>query len=88
VSIAETWQRPKNDLEPTLPMAALALLIRPTRTGWGVYLSNGHELIRYRGLGSKRLALRYLRHYTQSLVKPPRANPIGWRRQADPWPST
>ncbi len=41
-------------------MTALAIMIRPTGTGWAVCLTNGQELIRYRGLFSKRLALRYL----------------------------
>jgi hypothetical protein len=40
-------------------MTALALTIRPTRGGWGVYLTNGRELIRYRGIGSRSRALRY-----------------------------
>jgi hypothetical protein len=41
-------------------MPALALTIRPTVDGWGVYLSNGQEVVRYRGLASKWRALRYL----------------------------
>jgi hypothetical protein len=41
-------------------MTALALTIRPTHDGWGVYLTNGREVIRYRGIGSKFRALRYL----------------------------
>jgi hypothetical protein len=41
-------------------MTALALMIRPTRDGWGVYLTNGRELIRYRGIGSRFRALRYV----------------------------
>jgi len=39
-------------------MPVLALLMRPTENGWAVYLSNGQELIRYRGLSSKQLASR------------------------------
>jgi hypothetical protein len=39
---------------------ALALMIRPTADGWGVYLSNGQEVVRYRGLAAKWRALRYL----------------------------
>ncbi len=42
-------------------MTALALLVSPTQDGWGVFLSNGQELVRYRGPWSKQLALRYLR---------------------------
>lgn len=60
-------------------MPALLLSIRPTENGWGVYLSNGHELTRYRGLWSKTLALRYLKRYTQS---PARRDCSGWHHQA------
>ena len=42
-------------------MTALALMIRPTGDGWGVYLTNGQELARYRGIGSKWRAAQYLR---------------------------
>ena len=42
-------------------MTALGLMIRPTGDGWGVYLTNGRELVRYRGIGSKRRAAQYLR---------------------------
>ena len=41
-------------------MTALGLIIRPTGDGWGVYLTNGRELVRYRGIGSKRRAAAYL----------------------------
>lgn len=41
-------------------MTALALMIRLTRTSWAVCLSNGQELVHYRGPISKRLAMRYL----------------------------
>jgi len=37
-------------------MPALALLMRATENGWTVDLSNGRELIRYRGLSSRQLA--------------------------------
>jgi hypothetical protein len=47
-------------------MTALAIMIRPTDTGWAVCLTNGQELIRYRGLFSKRLALRYLQRCTEA----------------------
>lgn len=50
-------------------MSALSLLIRPTDNGWGVYLSDGHELMRYRGVCAKRLAMRYLERYTASVGK-------------------
>ena len=41
-------------------------MIRPTDTGWAVCLTNGQELIRYRGLFSKRLALRCLQRCTEA----------------------
>jgi hypothetical protein len=34
-------------------MNALALMIRPTHHGWAVYLTDGRELARFRGRGSK-----------------------------------
>ncbi len=40
--------------------SAVALMMRPTENGWAVYLTNGRELVRYRGIFSKPLALRYL----------------------------
>jgi hypothetical protein len=48
-------------------MTALALMIRPTHPGWGIYLTDGRELARFRGPGAKRRALRYL----TSATKPP-----------------
>jgi hypothetical protein len=45
-------------------MTALALMIGPTRDGWAVYLTNGRELARYHGLGSRRRALRHARRYS------------------------
>jgi len=35
-------------------------MLRPPRDGWGVYLTNGHELARYHGLGARWRALRFL----------------------------
>ena len=64
-------------------MTAVALLIRPTDTGWGVYLSNGHELARYRGPWSKTLALRYLQRYTGPAASPCRLMDGWWHRRAD-----
>jgi hypothetical protein len=49
------------------PVTALALMIRPTRTGWAVCLSDGQELVHYRGPFSKRLAMRYLRRYMRAI---------------------
>jgi hypothetical protein len=48
-------------------MNAVALMMRPTSDGWGVYLTDGRELARYRGLGSMWLAERFLRRYVRSL---------------------
>jgi hypothetical protein len=48
-------------------VTALALMIRPTRTGWAVCLSDGQELVHYRGPFSKRLAMRYLRRYMRAI---------------------
>ncbi|MGI8414539.1 MAG: hypothetical protein ACR2LV_12170 [Solirubrobacteraceae bacterium] len=44
--------------------------MRPTKNGWGVYLTNGHELTRYRGFGARWLALRYLQRYARSTSAP------------------
>lgn len=44
-------------------MSALALLVRPIANGWAVVLTNGQELVRYRGIGAKRRAIRYLVRY-------------------------
>jgi hypothetical protein len=41
-------------------MRALALMIGPTADGWAVYLTDGREVARYRGIGAKRRALRYV----------------------------
>jgi len=47
-------------------MTARALMIRPTAGGWAVCLTDGQELIRYRGPFAKRLALRYLHRYAEA----------------------
>jgi len=46
-------------------MTSFALMIRPTVNGWGVYLTNGQELARYRGPWSRLRALRYLQRYVR-----------------------
>jgi hypothetical protein len=51
-------------------MNAVALMIRPTWHGWGVYLTDGRELARFRGPGSKRRALRYLATVTNAPQTP------------------
>jgi hypothetical protein len=48
-------------------MFAQALMLRRTDSGWAVCLTNGQELIRYRGLFARQLALRYLRRYADQL---------------------
>jgi hypothetical protein len=39
----------------------LALMIKPIWVGWAVCLTDGRELARFRGPGSRGRALRYLR---------------------------
>jgi hypothetical protein len=51
-------------------MTALALIIRPTHHGWAVYLTDGRELARFRGPGSKWRARRYLATATNALQPP------------------
>jgi hypothetical protein len=41
-------------------MRTLALMIGPTADGWAVYVTDGREVGRYRGLGAKRRALRHV----------------------------
>jgi hypothetical protein len=41
-------------------MHALTLMLRRVNDGWAVVLTDGRELARFRGLGAKRRALRYL----------------------------
>jgi hypothetical protein len=41
-------------------MSALTLMLRPVPGGWAVYLSNGRELARFRGVAAKWRALRFL----------------------------
>jgi hypothetical protein len=43
---------------------ALALMIGPTADGWAVYLTDGREVARYRGIGAKRRALRHVARAT------------------------
>ena len=35
-------------------------MLRPTKHGWAVTLTDGRELVRFTGLGAQRRALRYL----------------------------
>jgi hypothetical protein len=51
-------------------MNTLALMIRPTHPGWAVYLTDGRELARFRGPGSKGRALRYLAIATNAWQTP------------------
>jgi hypothetical protein len=48
-------------------MTGLALMLRPTDSGWAVRLSNGQELVRYSGWFSRRLAVRYLERYAEQI---------------------
>jgi hypothetical protein len=40
-------------------VTALGLIIGRTFDGWAVYLTDGHELARYRGFFARRRALRF-----------------------------
>lgn len=41
-------------------MTALTMMLAPTPDGWGVFLSDGRPLARFRGLGARWRAVRYL----------------------------
>ena len=41
-------------------MTALSMMIAPTSDGWGVFLSDGRQLARFRGIAARWRALRYL----------------------------
>jgi hypothetical protein len=43
-----------------LDMNAAAVILKPIDHGWAVALTDGRELVRFRGLCAKRRALRYL----------------------------
>jgi hypothetical protein len=45
-------------------MNTLALMIRPTRHGWAVYLTDGREIARFKGPAARWRALRYLTQAT------------------------
>jgi hypothetical protein len=51
-------------------MTALALTMRPTDGGWAVYLTNGYELVRYRGFFAERRAANYLQRCARTGVRP------------------
>jgi hypothetical protein len=51
-------------------MNALRLILKPTADGWNVCLTDGRELARFRGPGSKWRALRYLASATNALQAP------------------
>jgi hypothetical protein len=51
-------------------MNALSMMIRPTRHGWIVQLSDGRELARFHGPGARWRAMRYLRSAAESLKGP------------------
>jgi hypothetical protein len=56
-------------------MTALALIIRPTRHGWAIYLTDGQQVARFNGPAAKRRALRYLANATKALQTPAVASP-------------
>ena len=51
-------------------MNALRLILKPAAHGWSVCLTDGRELARFRGPGSKWRALRYLARATKALQTP------------------
>jgi hypothetical protein len=62
-------------------MTAPALIIRPTRHGWAVYLTHGREVARFNGPAAKRRALRHLASATNA-----RQTPAGARKGHSPPP--
>lgn len=46
------------------------MMIRPIRHGWAVQLTDGQELARFRGPGSKWRALRYITRAAEALRTP------------------
>jgi hypothetical protein len=62
-------------------MTALALTMRPTDGGWAVCLTNGYELVRYRGTFAKRQAACYLQRCARAGGTPSEASLV--RRIAD-----
>jgi hypothetical protein len=46
-------------------MRALAVIVRPIALGWAVQLSNGEELVRFRGPGALRRARAYVTRITR-----------------------
>lgn len=38
----------------------LNVILKPSSAGWSIYLADGREVARFRGLGSHRRALRYV----------------------------
>jgi len=50
-------------------MNALMMMIRPIRRGWAVQLTDGGELARFRGPGSRWRAQRYVARVTDALKR-------------------
>jgi hypothetical protein len=65
-------------------MTALALIIRPTRRGWAVYLTDGREVARFNGPAAKRRALRYL----ASAAKTPQTAAVARKGHSPPTGAT
>ena len=42
-------------------MTAVGLMIGPTMDGWAVFMTDGRELARFRGVAARWRALRYVR---------------------------
>jgi len=47
-------------------MNTVNVILKRNSAGWSVYLTDGRELARFRGLGSRRRALRYLVQWGRS----------------------
>jgi hypothetical protein len=59
---------------------SLRLILKPTGHGWAVCLTDGREVVRFRGPGSRWRALRYLARATNALSAPRlRGNGLGSR---------
>jgi hypothetical protein len=47
-----------------------AVILRPIRHGWGVYMTDGRELAQFRGPGARTRAMRYLYRLTCARWRP------------------
>lgn len=54
-------------------MKTLSMMITPIHHGWAVRLSDGREMARFRGPGSRWRAMRYLARAAEALTRGPGA---------------